>query len=213
MRDVINKRITEEDIFAAIAKVVQAGYSHMKFYFMIGLPTETEDDIRGIAELSKEVVKRARALQEGGKKNFSLTVSVSNFVPKPNTPFQWACGNSEETLIGKIYLLKDLFRGAKGVTFRFHDTRISRIEMFLAKGDRRALNAIIAAVRAGAKFDSWREHFDYDRWNAAIREAGMEDACKLYCDPAAPLPWGIISSGNDADLMRREYEKALGGEI
>jgi radical SAM family uncharacterized protein len=209
LRDVIRKRITEDDIFSAVEKVVAAGYSHLKFYFMIGLPTETDDDIRGIATLARAVVMRARSLQEGGKRNFALTVSVSNFVPKPNTPFQWAEGNSEEELIRKIYLLKDLFKGAKGITFRFHDTRVSRIEMFLAKGDRRTLGAIVAAVRAGAKFDSWREHFDYERWRKAIADTALPDFSALYTDPDMPLPWGIIDAGNGDTLLRTEYERAL----
>jgi radical SAM family uncharacterized protein len=209
LRDVIRKRITEDDIFSAVEKVVRAGYASLKFYFMIGLPTETDEDIAGIATLARDVVARARSLQEGGRKNFSVTVSVSNFVPKPNTPFQWAVGNTEEELLRKIYLLKDLLHGAKGVTFRYHDTRVSRIEMFLAKGDRRALPAIIEAVKLGAKFDSWREYFDYERWLRAIEISGAPDFGALYSDPSAPLPWGIIDAGNGAELLVSEYECAL----
>jgi radical SAM family uncharacterized protein len=214
LRDVIRKRITEEDVFSAMEKVVNTGYQSLKFYFMIGLPTETDEDLAGIASLAKEVVARARGLQESGKRNFSVTVSVSNFVPKPNTPFQWVCGDSEEELMRKIYLLKDLFRGAKGITFRFHDTRVSRIEMFLAKGDRRALSAIIEAVRTGARFDSWREHFDYERWLRAIETSGAPDFNALYNDPKLPLPWGIIDPNNENGLLIREYERAYAeGEI
>jgi radical SAM family uncharacterized protein len=208
LRDVICKRITEEDAFSAVEKVVNAGYQSLKFYFMIGLPTETDEDIKGIAILAKEVVARARGLQENGKRNFSITVSVSNFVPKPNTPFQWAEGNAETELMRKIYMLKDLFRGAKGITFRFHDTRVSRIEMFLAKGDRRALSAITEAVRMGARFDSWREHFDYERWLRANEISGAPDFNALYKDPNLPLPWGIIDPNNESDLLIREYKRA-----
>jgi radical SAM superfamily enzyme YgiQ (UPF0313 family) len=209
MRDVIRKNITEDDIFSAVGKVARAGYKSLKLYFMIGLPTETDEDVAGIAQLARDAVFHARAEQGEGGRNFAVTVSVSNFVPKPNTPFQWANGNTEEELIRKIYLLKDLLKGAKGVTFRFHDTRISRIEMLLAKGDRRTLPAIAEAVRLGAKFDSWREHFDYERWLTAINNSSTPDFSSLYTDPNGPLPWDIADTGCSEDLLRAEYERAL----
>jgi radical SAM superfamily enzyme YgiQ (UPF0313 family) len=211
LRDVIHKNITEEHIMSGVEKAVKLGWSRVKFYFMIGLPTETYEDLDGIVELAAAAMRRARCLQEKGKRNFNLTVSVSNFVPKPHTPFQWARGDDEETLRKKNFYLKDRIKRLKGVHFQFHDTRASHIEMLLAKGDRRTLQAIMAAVRLGCRFDSWSEHFNYELWMKAFEAVGLSVVPDAYTDPAQPLPWEIIDPGTPREFLLKEYEKAIAG--
>ncbi|MDR0886816.1 MAG: radical SAM protein [Clostridiales Family XIII bacterium] len=209
LRDVIFKNITEEVILKTIERTIDLGWNKVKCYFMIGLPGETYADLDAIVTLARTIMKRARQLQEKGKRTFNLTVSVSNFVPKPNTPFQWCAGNSEEELIKKNYYLKDAFKSVKGVNFQFHDTRTSYAEMMLAKGDRRALKAIINAYEHGAKFDSWREHFKYDTWVNAWADEGLGYSKDIYVNPDGVLPWSIIDTGVDPSLLRKQYDLAM----
>lgn len=213
LRDVINKNITEENIFNLVDKAIELNWNKIKFYFMIGLPTETYEDLNGLVDLIDRVMKHARSKQEKGKRNFNVTVSVSNFVPKPNTPFQWCVGNTEEELLKKNYHIKDGLRSIKGASYQYHDTRPSHIEMLLAKGDRRTLNAIIKAVELGCKFDSWREHFKYDKWLEAFEYVGI--STDLKAEPGAytklddPLPWDIINTGIKKEFLQQEYMKAI----
>jgi radical SAM superfamily enzyme YgiQ (UPF0313 family) len=211
LRDVIRKNITEKDILSGVEKAISIGWNRVKLYFMIGLPTETREDLDGIAELAASIMALARSLQEKGRRNFGLTVSMSNFVPKPHTPFQWAHGDSEETLREKMYYLKDKLRGIKGVGAKFHDTRVSAVEMMLSKGDRRTFAAIRRAWELGCRFDSWREHFDYALWTRAFEESGIPIGTDRYTDTEAPLPWDIVDTGTDRALILGEYRKALGG--
>jgi radical SAM family uncharacterized protein len=211
LRDVIHKNITEEHIMSGVEKAITIGWTHVKFYFMVGLPTETYEDLDGIVELAAAVMRRARSLQEKGNRNFNLTVSVSNFVPKPHTPFQWAEGDSEETLRKKNFYLKDRIKRLKGVHFQFHDTRASHVEMLLAKGDRRMIHAVLAAVRLGCAFDSWREHFNYELWMKAFETAGLPVSADAYTEPGLPLPWEIIDTGTPQAFLMREYEMSVGG--
>jgi radical SAM superfamily enzyme YgiQ (UPF0313 family) len=209
LRDAIRKNITEDDIMAGVEKAVRIGWNRLKFYFMIGLPTETYEDLDGIVELAAAVARKARSLQEKGRRDFTLTVSVSNFVPKAHTPFQWVQGDSEEILREKNFYLKDRIKPLKGVRFQFHDTRASHVEMLLAKGDRRTLRAVLAAVRLGCRFDSWREHFDYEQWMKAFEIAGISVARDAYASRGAPLPWEIIDAGTPREFLLSEYEKAI----
>ena len=196
MRDRIGKQITEDDLLRALDIALPLGFTKFKFYFMIGLPGETYEDLDGIAALADKAVRHARALgQERGERyNFNLSVSVSNFVPKPGTPYERESGDSEEGLLEKIRYLKDAVRKVKGAGFKYHDTRMSRIEMLLAKGDRRAAGAVRIAAERGAGFDSWREHFDYENWLAAFGEAGLP-AEDLYTGDGAALPWSLVETG------------------
>jgi radical SAM superfamily enzyme YgiQ (UPF0313 family) len=205
MRDRIGKQITEDDIFRALDIALPLGFSKYKFYFMIGLPGETYEDLDGIAALASKAVRHARALGKKKRKkyNFNLSVSVSNFVPKPGTPFEREAGDSEETLLEKIHYLKDAVRKVKGAGFKYHDTRMSRIEMLLAKGDRRVSCAVRLAAERGAGFDSWREHFDYGNWLAAFAEAGLP-AEDLYTGEAAALPWSLIGNGKARECALQE---------
>lgn len=212
LRNVINKNISEEDIMNMVEKAIELSWNKVKFYFMIGLPTETYEDLDGLCDLIDRVMKYARSFQEKGKRNFNVNVSVSNFVPKPNTPFQWCKGNTEKELLDKNYYLKDRIKRIKGASFQYHDTRPSHIEMLLAKGDRRTLDVIIKAVERGCKFDSWREFFKYDQWLAAFEDASISTDTDIYTDIDAPLPWDIIDSGVSKDFLKREYKKAMAAE-
>jgi radical SAM family uncharacterized protein len=208
LRDAIRKNLTEDDILAGVEKAASIGWNRVKLYFMIGLPTETRDDLDGIVALAETIVKRSRELRGREGRSFGITVSVSNFVPKPHTPFQWARGDNEETLKEKMFYLKDRLRSVKGVNFRFHDTRVSAVEMMLSKGDRRAFAAIRRAWELGCRFDSWREYFDWELWTKAFEETGVGVGEDLYADKGAPLPWDIVDAGTSKDILLREYEKA-----
>ncbi|MDR0875328.1 MAG: radical SAM protein [Clostridiales Family XIII bacterium] len=201
LRDVIGKQITEEDLLHALEIALPLGFTKFKFYFMIGLPTETFEDLDGIARLAQITIQKAKQIvrEQGVPYRFNLSVSASNFVPKPGTPLERARGDSEETLIEKVRYLKDAVRRVKGAGFKFHDTRMSRIEMLLAKGDRRVAEAVRIAAEKGAGFDSWREYFDYNIWLHAFEEAGLP-AMDLYAETPGDggeqaLPWDLIVPG------------------
>ncbi len=169
LRDVINKNIKEEDIYGAVEKAIQLGWEHIKLYFMIGLPTETYEDLDGIAEIVRNIMDMNFKLRgrKGGR--FRITVSVSNFVPKPHTPFQWAVQNTPEEFVKKHNYLSGKLH-IKGVTFNYHETLTSNMEAVLARGDRRVGAVIEAAWRRGCRFDSWSEHFNASGWSAAFDE-------------------------------------------
>jgi len=195
LRDLIGKQIAEEDILKTMDICLPLGFTKFKFYFMIGLPGEEYEDLDGIAALAGMVVRHVKSLStiSGEKYRFNLSVSVSNFVPKPGTPFERERGNSEEELITKIHYLKDAVRKVKGVSFKYHDTRMSRVEMLLAKGDRRASEAVRLAAERGTGFDSWREHFNYENWMNAFADAGLKPE-DMYTGEG-PLPWSLIGQG------------------
>ncbi|MDR0570115.1 MAG: TIGR03960 family B12-binding radical SAM protein [Clostridiales Family XIII bacterium] len=210
MRDVINKNITEDDILSAVREAAGLGWNHVKFYFMIGLPTETVDDVEGIADIARKAMREAKTAKGGVKGGFALTVSVSNFVPKPHTPFQWVAQESQESLYKKVLLLKESLSKAKGVKFQYHDTKASHVEALLARGDRRVLAAIEKASELGCGFDSWQERFDYDKWREAFEAAGVSFESEGF-GPDRALPWEHISCGVSARYLAAEWEKALRG--
>ena len=177
---------------------------------MIGLPTETEADLDGIAQIAKKIKEINYELKgrKGGR--FNVTVSVSNFVPKPHTPFQWEGQDTEKSFIQKHdYLSRQL--SVKGITFNYHDTEISALEAVFARGDRRLGRALIQAVKLGCKFDGWSEHFNADLWKQAFSDTGIDPA--FYNIRRRPydeaLPWDHIDSFVSRDYLIRENEKAL----
>ena len=172
LRDIINKNITEDDIYGAVKEAFESGTNGVKLYFMIGLPGETMDDVLGIADMAAQIRRiyyEVPSAQRGG--GFRLTVSVSCFVPKPHTPFQWAAQDSIEVLRDKQMRLKDALRRVKGVRFNWHDARLSMLEAVFARGDRRLSAVLMKAYESGCRFDSWKESFDFDKWMAAFEEA------------------------------------------
>ena len=215
LRDVINKNVTEEDLSRAVRIAFRGGKSSVKLYFMNGLPTETFEDIEGIAALGKKVIDEYYALPkpERPKGGVGVTISVSCFVPKPFTPFQWEKQDSYETLIKKQEHLKASITD-KRIRYTYHDAKVSFVEAVLARGDRRLSKAIAYAVSDGANLDAWDEYFDYDRWMRAFEKAGVDPA--FYTTRGFGLdeilPWDIIDAGVSKSFLLREREKAYLGK-
>ncbi|WP_432641943.1 TIGR03960 family B12-binding radical SAM protein [Acidaminococcus sp.] len=208
MRDVINKGVTEENLMNAAGAAFENGWTKVKLYFMIGLPTETDEDVLAIAKLAQKVQWKYK--QVTGHMGAQVTVSVSNFVPKPYTPFQWVGQNTKEEFDRKHMLLKHAFASLKNIHYQYHDSRTSLMEGVLARGDRRLGKAIYLAWKRGAKFDSWGEFFDYDRWKQAIEDCGL--TTDFYNSrPRGKeeiFPWEHTSCGVSRRFLWSEYEKA-----
>ncbi|SCJ80207.1 radical SAM family uncharacterized protein [uncultured Eubacterium sp.] len=208
LRDVINKGITEKDIYDAVEQAIELGWKHIKLYFMIGLPTETYEDLDGIAEIAQNIVNIHRKSGRGGR--FNVTVSVSNFVPKAHTPFQWVSQNSTETFTEKHNYLHERLK-IKGVTFNYHDDAVSTFEAIFARGDRRLSALLLAAHRLGCRLDGWSEHFDLTKWKTAIEQSGID--ADFYTTRERRydevLPWDIIDSSITKKFLQSEAEKAM----
>ncbi len=211
LRDVINKGLTEEDIMNACNLAFRNGWNTIKLYFMIGLPTETYEDLDGIVDIANKIVDLYYSIpKEERTKGLTVTVSASTFVPKPFTAFQWCGQNSIEEIKAKQdYLKKNLTNRA--VKFNWHEPEISVIEAILAKGDRKLNKAIYQAWKLGAKFDSWGEFFDYDRWIKAFGDVGID--YKYYSerqvDLSEKLAWDHINILVSKEFLKTEYEKAM----
>ena len=207
MRDVVNKNVTEGQLLETAERVFSRGWDRMKLYFMIGLPTEEDEDVLGIIETG------ARAAQVGRRvagKRAEITVSVSTHVPKPHTPFQWAAMDSMTEVEKKQRMLKDAVRPHRAVKLRMHDARGSVLEGILARGDRRLADVIERAYQNGARFDSWDDQLDLGAWREALEHCDIDEALFLGTLPAtALLPWSHIDVGLEDGFLLREYRKAL----
>ena len=212
LRDVINKNITEEDIFTTLDQAIDMGWQSVKLYFMMGLPTETYEDLDGIVDLSERIMKFAKA--KG--KRFNVSVSVSNFVPKPQTPFEFARQDTAEEFEAKHFYLKDRLKKIKGVSYKYHGSYQSRLEAIFARGDRRLCKTIqLAFEKYGASFDAWTEGFKQEAWEKALAETGIDDSYYAVneLDPKDPQPWEILDNGVDKEYLVSEWLKAKGGII
>lgn len=210
LRDVINKGVTEEDLFRSVSWAFSEGRTSVKLYFMSGLPTETDEDVVAIADISQSVVNLFYSSPNKPKgKGVNVNISVSCFVPKPFTPFQWEGQDTVEELKRKQMLLKDSIT-TKKINYTWHDARVSFIEAVLAKGDRRLSKAIVSAYQLGQKFDAWSEHFSYDRWMKAFEISGVspEFYANRHMEYDEILPWDIIDIGVTKEFLIRESEKA-----
>ena len=211
LRDVINKNITEAEILAGCREAFDNGRTALKLYFMTGLPTETDADIEGIAALAQRIVDAFYETKRNGK-GFNVTVSVSCFVPKPFTPFQWEAQDSIAALERKQQLLRDAIRTRK-ITYHYHDAHVSYIEAVFARGDRRLSRAILEAVDRGQRLDGWDEFFRFDTWMEAFAAAGIDP--DFYAARRRPytelLPWDHIDCGVSRAFLVRESEKARAG--
>lgn len=213
LRDVINKNVTEEDLMNAAGIAFAAGKEQVKLYFMDGLPTETDEDLEGIAKLGKAVIEKFYATPEHNKRRQpQVTVSVSCFVPKPFTPFQWEPQDMPETLERKRLYIRSKITDRK-IKYSCHDSGTSRIEAVLALGDRRVGAALELACREGFRFDAWDEFFSYDRWMDVFARAGIDPS--FYANrrrqTSEVLPWDVIDCGVTKEFLIREYEKAHAG--
>jgi len=208
LREVINKGIVdEEEVFRAVTAAAEAGWTALKMYFMCGLPTETQGDLEELVRLSVEAQRLGR---KKGPRGFGLTVSVSSFVPKPHTPFQWAGQDPMEVLREKQQFLKARLREA-GVKFKWHDVKSSFLEAVFSRGGRETGPVIAEAERRGARLDGWTEHLDFDRWMAAFEACGVDPfpIANRNLGPEEPLPWDHISCGVSKKFLQREWRKAL----
>ena len=204
LRRVINKNITEENLFHSVRIALENGWKRLKFYFMIGLPTETKEDVEAIAQLIEKVVRISKAY---GRIQFNI--SVSPFSPKAHTPFQWERQNNREEFLEKIYLLKNRFAGLRRVKISWRDPDVSFIECVLGRSDRRIAPVIYDAWRAGAIFDGWSENFDIQRWiRAADRHHYDLHRFAAELNPQAPLPWDHIDKGITKNFLLRERKNA-----
>ncbi|HOB35086.1 MAG: TIGR03960 family B12-binding radical SAM protein [Firmicutes bacterium] len=210
LRDVINKNVREEDIFTAARAAFENGWQTLKLYFMIGLPTETEQDVQGIADLAVALEDLYREIH-GHTRRLKINLGISTFVPKPHTPFQWAGQMSKEEIETRQNLLRERLRSKK-FKVQTGNWQESRLEAVLARGGRELGRAIYLAWRKGCKFDAWSEHFRPDLWAQALAEAGVDS--EAYTGPwplDAVLPWEHIDVGVSKDFLLREYRRALAG--
>ncbi len=211
LRDEINKNVVEEDLLRACGTAFEAGKTQVKLYFMQGLPTETYEDLAGIAELAEKVVRKFYQTPNRNKaKPISVTVSVACFVPKPFTAFQWEAQDDIDTLRDKQMYLAEQITDRKKIRYSWHDARVSRVEAVFARGDRRLAPALLAAHEKGVHFDGWDEFFSYDKWMEAFAEANVDPAFyanRVFGEDEV-LPWDIIDCGVDKSFFVRERKKA-----
>ncbi len=213
LRDVINKGITEEDILKSSEIAFRGGWNNIKLYFMLGLPTETDEDILGIADMAHKIIDVYEKVHEGRRaRRPEITVSVSTFVPKPFTPFQWCAQISKEEIIRRQNLLKKALN--RKINFSWHDPETSIIEAALSRGDRRVGRVIYNVWKNGGRFDAWEEYMNYDRWIAAFREEGLDITfyTERERDLDEVLPWDHVSVGVTKNFLKKELEKAKRGE-
>jgi radical SAM superfamily enzyme YgiQ (UPF0313 family) len=210
LRDVINKNVSEENILSATAQAFEAGWRRCKLYFMIGLPTETDEDIVAIATLANRIYATAKdAVPQEQRGNVRLSISVALFVPKAATPFQWCGQITREEATRRVRLLRDS-RMHKGIDLHWHDPATSMLEAVLARGGRDIAPLIEAAWQEGARFDAWTEQFQLDNWLRAADTCGIDLQQYASRDLAldAPLPWDHICSGVEQEYFAYEYEQA-----
>lgn len=213
LRDVINKNITEENILKSTAMLFEGGWTNVKLYFMIGLPTETYEDVEGIAELSQKVLDKYFEIpKEERAKNINITVSTSSFIPKPFTAFQWCRQDTREEIINKQDYLKTSIK-SKRIRYSWHDNKTSYLEGVFARGDRRLIDVIIRAVKNGCRFDGWNDHFKFDKWMQSFEECGIDpDFYLREREISEVLPWDHIDVGVTKNFFIREYEKSKKAE-
>ena len=211
LRDAINKNVCEEDLLRACRTAFEAGKTSVKLYFMNGLPTETTEDIEGIAALAEKVNEEYYKVPNRVKGRApQVTISVACFVPKPFTSLQWNAQDSLESLTAKQEHLLSCIKGKKHIRYNWHEAKVSRIEAVFARGDRRLNRALYEAHLLGEKFDGWDEHFSYETWLAAFERAGVDPAFYANRDFGLDevLPWDIIDCGVNKEFFLRERKKA-----
>ena len=219
MRNVINKGLTEEDILNGAGQAFEGGWSKVKLYFMLGLPTETEDDMKEIAVLADKVARRYYEIpkdQRNGK--CQITASSSFFIPKPFTPFQWARMYTNEEYIARAAIVKHAFQdqlNRKSLKYNWHDAEVTVLEGVFARGDRRTGKVIEEAYRLGCLYDSWTETFDNDKWMQAFDNTGIDIGFYNLRERSLDekFPWDFIDIGVTKDFLKREWKRAMNGDV
>ena len=208
LRDAINKNVTEEEILRSARMVFEGGWSNVKLYFMLGLPTETDEDVLGIADLANKVLQCWREYSTNKKRGIRITVSTSCFVPKAHTPFQWEGQVTREEYLRRVTLLRENMRD-RSIHYNWHDPDTSLLEAVFSRGDRRLADAIELAWRKGAKFDSWSEYFNMERWMETFEECGIDPAFYANRERGKDeiMPWSVTSVGVRQNYFWREREQ------
>ena len=217
LRDVINKGLTEEVILHGAKEAFIGGWNRVKLYFMLGLPTETEEDMKGIAHLAERIAEEYYDTVPKEKRHgkVQIVVSTSFFVPKPFTPFQWAPMYTEQDFIDKAKVVKEEIRAQlnqKSIKYNWHEPDVTTLEGFLARGDRRASEVILKAYEKGALYDAWSESFRYDIWKEAFAETGIDIEFYTLRERSTDeiLPWDFIDAGVTKEFLIREWKQAKG---
>ena len=212
LRDVINKNVTLEALLNSCHTAFAGGYNAVKLYFMLGLPTETDEDVLGIADVAARVMHAWRESAPNKQRGVRITVSTSYFVPKPHTAFQWEPQITREEYERRVQLLRENMT-TKTVTYNWHDGQTSFIEAVLARGDRRLGNVLETVWRKGGHLDAWEEYFSLERWREAFAECGVDPAFYAYRrrEKDEIMPWDMISSGVTREYLWREHENAVAG--
>lgn len=214
LRDVINKNLTEEEILTTCANAFSGGWSNVKLYFMLGLPTETDDDVLGIADLVYKIIKTWKEHGTNKKRGLRIHVATAYFVPKPHTPFQWEKQIEPAEYLRRCKLLKDHFY-SKSIEYNYHTPDLSRLEAVMARGDRRLGPVIEAAVKNGARLDGWDEYFRYDLWLDAFRKCGVDPdfyTVRGYGEDEV-LPWEHIDVGCSKSFLLKERKNAYAQRV
>ena len=214
LRDVINKNVTEEDILRATLDAFTSGWHSVKLYFMMGLPTETDDDIRGIADLARKISRQFYALpKEQRGKGLRLSVSVSTFVPKPFTAFQWYAQNPLDEIRRKQELLRSAMKGIRGTELHMHLSSLSVLEAAFSRGDKRLADVLIEAYSRGCRFDSWSEHFKPAAWKEAFAACGLtaEEYAEREYSVDTVLPWSFVDMLVTEEYLKKEYQLSVEG--
>ena len=220
LRDVINKGLTEEVILHGAGEAFKGGWNQVKLYFMLGLPTETEDDMKGIAHLAQKIAETYYEVvpKEQRKGKVQINVSTSFFVPKPFTPFQWAPMYTEQDFVEKAKVVKNEVRAQlnqRSISYNWHEPDVTALEGFLARGDRRCADVILRAYEKGALYDAWTENFDYDIWKEAMAECGVDMTFYTLRERSLDeiLPWDFIDTGVSRRFLEREWQRAKEGVV
>ena len=214
LRDVINKNLTEDEILNTCAQAFSGGWNNVKLYFMLGLPTETDEDVLGIAELVYKVIQAWKEHAVNKKRGLRVHVATAYFVPKPHTPFQWEKQITPQEYLRRCKLLKSHFY-SKSIVYDYHSPDLSRLEAVFARGNRRLGPVIETAVKNGARLDGWDEYFNYARWYDAFRECGIDEdfyTTRGYGEEEI-LPWDTIDVGVSKAFLKRERRRAYDGKV
>ena len=214
LRDAINKNVTEEDLLNTCRIAFEGGWNTVKLYYMLGLPTETDEDIIGIAEMADRVLHCWRQYSKVKSRGVRITISTSCFIPKPHSPFQWEAQISPEEYLRRVNLLRASIK-ARNVVYNWHDAETSFIEAALSRGDRKVADVVEAVWRKGGRLEAWSDFFSYDRWISSFAEADLDPA--FYASRGRStdevLPWDMINVGVRKQHLIREREKAYSAEL
>ena len=214
LRDAINKNVREEDLLHSCRVAFEGGWNGVKLYFMLGLPTETDEDVLGIAELANQVLHTWRMYAKNKARGVRITVSTSCFVPKPHSPFQWEAQVTMDEYRRRVQLLRDNMK-AKNVTYNWHDPETSYIEAVLSRGDRRIADVIETVWRSGGALEAWSDYFSFERWMDAFAACGVDPAFYACRERGKDefMPWNVIDMGVTRRHLWHEREQAYKAEL